>query len=77
MKSIVSRDIPVILAALCDAAEWQDSIADAHYRSLLPLDRTRELTATARRAEKQRKRYIKLYRRIKAAQGKDGSENVD
>ena len=67
MKAIVRRDIPVILAALWDAAQWQGSISDAHHRSLLPCHRSRENTATARRADKQRARYIALHDRIRAA----------
>jgi hypothetical protein len=66
MKTILNRDIPVILAALWDAAQWQDSISDAHHRALLPCHRSRDNTATARRADKQRDRYIKLYDRIRA-----------
>ncbi|MFA5130657.1 MAG: hypothetical protein WC477_07165 [Patescibacteria group bacterium] len=64
---MVRRDIPVILAALWDAAQWQDSISDAHHRSLLPCHRSRKNTATARRAEKQRQKYIKVHDRIRAA----------
>ena len=68
MKAIVRRrDIPVILAALWDAAQWQDSISDAHHRSLSPCHRSRENTATARRADKQQARYIALHDRLRAA----------
>ena len=67
MKAIVRRDIPVIIAALWDAAQWQDSISDAHHRSMLPCHRSRQNTATAKRADKQRDRYIKLHDRIRAA----------
>lgn len=67
MTTIARRDVPIILDALWDAAEWQDSIADAHYRSLLPLERSHENTAVAKHAEKQRMRYIKLHDRIHAA----------
>jgi len=67
MKPIVGRDIPVILAALWDAAQWQDSLSDAYHRSLLPCHRSRKNTATAKRADRQRARYIKLHDRIHAA----------
>lgn len=69
--NINKRDIKLIMSALWDASLWQDSIADAHYRSLMPCARTRENTATAKQADKLRDRYIKLHDRIREEKGKD------
>lgn len=68
LKSPVkSRDIPVILPALWDAAQWNDSLADAHYYSLQPGNRTKENTAVSMRAIKLSKRYIAIHDRISNA----------
>lgn len=67
LDQLVRKNIPLILAALWDAAEWQDSINDAHYRSVKPWNRCNKNTAVAVRAEKQRMRYLKLADGIRGA----------
>ena len=60
------RDWPLIVQALTDAADWQDSISDAHHRAILPCHRSRQNSAWARRADKTRDRYLALQQRILA-----------
>lgn len=67
LDQLVRKNIPLILAALWDAAEWQDSVNDAHYRSVKPWNRCKKNTAVAARADKQRIRYLKLADRIRGA----------
>lgn len=55
------------MSALWDASQWQDSLADAHYYSLQPCNRTKENTAVAMRALKLSKRYIAIHDRIRNA----------
>jgi hypothetical protein len=73
MQGFSRRDVLLILAALQDAAEWQDSLSDAHHCSLSPWHRSRENTAWARKADRQRARYLKLAVRIKEEATKGAS----
>ena len=67
LDQLVRKNIPLILAALWDAAEWQDSINDAHYRSVKPWHRSAKNTAVAKKADRQRARYMKLADAIRGA----------
>ena len=67
LDQLVRKNIPLILSALWDAAEWQDSINDAHYRSIKPWHRSAKNTAVAKKADRQRARYMKLADAIRGA----------
>ena len=54
LDQLVRKNIPLILAALWDAAEWQDSINSRN-------------TAVAKKADRQRARYMKLADAIRGA----------
>ena len=67
LDQLVRKNIPLILAALWDASEWQDSINDAHFRSVKPWHRSARNTAVAKKADRQRARYMRLADAIRGA----------
>jgi hypothetical protein len=64
MSNLTNNDIKLLISALHDAEQWQYSIEDTHYHSIMPHYRTEENTKEAIIAEKMRKKYFKLREKL-------------
>lgn len=65
INKITEKDRDLILEALQDAIEWQNSIADAHYYSINPWDRNKKMAEIAKEAKKAAMCYKELSDKIK------------